>query len=673
MTKLIKYLLFLAIGITAFAALLLVILFTVIDPNRYKPALERVVANNTDYRMQIAGDINWSFRPVFGLSINDLRLSNNITPQELASFSEVSLKLSPMALLGGNLVMQEFLARNLHVNWYVDEQGQVNWLPDTGTDIGSNGSPQASAPPQAQAESSDIPVSIDIEQITISNASLSIRDVQQGINTSFQNLDISSRNTNLDNRPFPFSVSTRIVDHSGNRNLAVNLESMAQVDFAAGNILLDDFRLNLSPLVLQGRLAVSNFHDQAAWQGELSSNTFNLSYLLENFIDLDAGQGVDMSIDMSSNQFNIALAFNGDSRGATLSDLQLGLDDMQLSLSGDLLYAEGDRPMNIAYQLQANALDLDAFLPAGVEETDETSATGDEELPFDTLNGMNVRGNHTIESLRIAGLQFDNIDADLQLQDGLLDLQTMPIGFLGGELAGRIQVNGASAPAVIDTRFTMENINAESLAENLRMMEPFTGRLNVDAEHSLRGDTSNELMSSLAGLTRFSISEGSADISLVKRVFETIAVISPSGDMAAQWPDVVQFSDITGQHLFAEGINDGQELALRLDNLDISGTGGINLTESAFDYRLDFTILGEPAPQTIRINEDYRDIAWPVRCNATFDSSPAQICSPDMQRVRELFAQIARDEVERRARDAVSEQTERLEERARGLLDRLRR
>ena len=79
-------------------------------------------------------------------------------------------------------------------------------------------------------------------------------------------------------------------------------------------------------------------------------------------------------------------------------------------------------------------------------------------------------------------------------------------------------------------------------------------------------------------------------------------------------------------------------------------------------------MLWEPALQSIRVNEIYRDIAWPIRCNAAFSDSPARYCRPDLQRVRNMFAQIASGEIERRATDAVGEQVDRVRERLRNLL-----
>lgn len=656
-----------ALGIAA------VVVFFVIDPDRYRPAIEQAVERSSEYRLEIGGEIDWTFRPVFGLTLRGVRLSNPEARQELASFSEVSVSVAPWRLLGGELIVEDVLARDLNLNWFVDESGRNNWLTGTAND--------ASTP---SSGSEGLPVSVNIQRIDIRNTQLAVRDLQRGIDMRLEDLNIDSRNTNLSGTPFPLQITTRLLDYTGDRDLRVNLSTQAAVDFNAGDVALEELRFNLSPMVLSGQLALSDFRNEARFQGELESNQFNLLYLLETLTGYNAGPGLDMD----DNSFRMSTRFDGDARGATVEQLDLTLDDMTASITGDLLYPTAQRPLSLAWQLEAGELDLDPWLTppdseAGAATGDTASTAPDPsapaptdaeapaELPLDLLDSIVARGTHRIESLRAYGLEFSAVDARLIVEGGELDLQLEPVGFHGGELAGRFQVNANVTPARLDSRVTAENINAPGLAQRFPLLAPFEGRLDLDAEHAASGATVPELLDGLSGLTRFSMSDGSADITMIKRVFDAISVLSPDGDMAGNWPDRVDFATLQGQWLLDNGLAEGQQLSLRMDNLDIAGEGGLDLAGQRFDYRMDFTVLGEPAPQMIRIAPDYQNIAWPVRCEAAFDARPLQYCSPDLQRVRELFTRIARDEVERRARDAFSEEVDQLQERARGLLDRL--
>lgn len=674
MKKLLKYSILLVAGLALFVIAGVFVLFAVIDPNRYRPAIEQAFAAQTGFQLQIAGDISWRFRPVFGLSIADVRLSNGVTPQELASFSSINLRLRPAGLLGGNLDMMELSAENLHVNWYVDVDGQANWLVNA---------PPATAP----ADHTEFPVTINIEQINISNASLAIQDLQRGINSQLQNLNLRSTNANLDGRAFPLALSMRLLDYTESRDLTLNLDTNAAVNFNAGDIDLRDLRLNISPVVLTGEFNMQNFQNAPTWQTSLNSNTFNLSHLLEHFTDIPEASMPPAD----RQQFAIQqLTATGDNNGASIRQLEMTFDDALISASGDVLFPTDNRVALLAYEIRSSALDLDTLFPSADETgflqlneaqldeaqlaeaqlDDEPIASADDnELPIELLRNINVRGNHYIESLTIGGLNFTPVAINLLLQDGLLNVNnTQSIGFYGGELTADLTLDARQPDAQITLETTLSNVSATALTADMPRLGFFTGRFDLSSNHRLTGNTLNTLRDSVSGATQLQVSNSSVNIALLKRVFSAISVLSPTGDMTTQWPDEVRFNEAEALLLFNAGIHENQELSIRMDNFDIAGTGGVDVDAGRFDYRVNFTILGDPAPQTIRVNPNYQNVAWPVRCNADFDDAALQYCSPDLQRVREVFAQIARDEIQRRASDAVTEQVDRLRDRVRNLL-----
>lgn len=669
MNKLLKFATFIIAGLIVFAVAVVLVLFTVIDPNRYRSTLETLVARQTGLQLTIAGDMGWTFRPVFGLSIADVRLSNPDSPQELASFSTVALRLAPMDLLRGQLNMEELFTENLHVNWIVDAQGNSNW---------PLGNEEAPAPTADVQGSNDIPISLNIAQITVRNASFLIQDQQNGINTSLQNIDISSRNTNLDNRPFPLSLSMQLLDYSGGGNLELSLETTAAVDFNAGNLRLDDLQFNMSPLNLSGSVNVNDFMNELSWQAQLSSNTFALPHLLANFVATDERQLPPPN----QQQLHIQqLQAAGTLSNVRLHQLDLGLGGNEsLSLQGDVTLAQDNTPMRVNYTLRSDGIDLDRWMPPSeqaepaaannpAETATPTASTAptDTELPLELLNSMNVRGTHDIGRFTAAGVTLSPLQFDLVLNDGQLNVDTRDVGFYDGQLDISTRLNARSNPAALTLITGLNNINAGTLAADMPALRFFDGRLDLNTSHRMSGNTVNALLNTITGSSQLQLRDSTVDITLLKEVFSAISVLSPRGDIASQWPDRVQISNTQAQLNFNNGLAADQELSLRLDNFDIAGTGGLDLQNSRFDYRMAFTILGEPAPQTLAVNEDFQNISWPIRCDAAFSDSALRYCSPDLQRVRELFAQLVRDEVERRATEAVGEQIDRVRDRLRDL------
>ena len=682
MKKLIKILVLTLTGLVLLIGAGLALVFLVIDPVRYKPTIESVVTQQTGLQLNIAGEIDWAFSPVFGLSVNDLRLSNPAARQELASLAALAIKVEPWALLDGRLEMQEFVASNLHINWIVDANGASNWQTADSTAT-TQPSAQAATQNTASSPAGGTTIAAAIEQITISNASLSIQDAGRGLNTTFSNLNLSSQNTNVKSRPFPFELSFNVIDNDAGQDAEVSLASTATVDLAAGNAHFDDLQLKLNPLQLSGSLAAQDFRNNLSWSGSLGSNTFGLTDFLDIYVRPAAGDALALPADYSadSDQFSMRVEFNGNSQQVNLPALALTLDDMQVTVDAAYTFGSDRTPANLRYNLAANALDLNRYTASTAPASAEESAAPappvtDTALPIELLNSMNIQGRHSIESLVVAGLTFTGINVGLNVVNGVLRLDVQPVGFYDGQITSTLNFDTRQTPPSLTNISSLRNVNLAALAQGLPAANFAEGRFNLEAVHTLRGSTVSQLRDTVSGTSSFSIADNAIDIGMLKQVLSSISVLSPAGtgDMAQQWPDVVRFSNLEGHIILDQGLDQNQQLSVTLDNVDISANGGVDVNARSFNYNVLLTVFGSPAVQTVPVTELYQGIEWPVLCNATFATGISQYCGPDFGKVRDLFLQISRNQVQRRAQDAVSDQVPAdLQDAARGLLDRLLR
>ena len=679
--KLIKILLLSIVSLTLMAVIALALAFYLIDPSRYRPAIESVFKEQTGLELNIAGEIEWAFNPVFGLSINDLRLTNPNSPAELASLSNIAIKVEPRALFDGRLQMQEFVARDLHINWIVDAQGNGNWPTSTDTE-------QQSSPSPSTGESYDI--SAAIAQITVSNASIAIQDAQMGVNSNFENLNFSSWDSNVDNRPFPFELSFELTDNIAERNSNVSIASTATVDLNRGNARLDDLRIKLNPLQLTGNIAIDDFSNALAWRGELASNTFALSDFLDLYVrsEEQASQAALGEYSTEDDQFSLNVEFNGNDRQINIPALAIALDDMRVNVDAGYTFATANSLANLRYNLNTNALDLNRYTASAEPEvadvdpeappapTPPSTVAQDIELPIELLQSTNIQASHVIQSLAVGGLQFGALDAGLTVQGGVLNFDLRPVPFYSGRLNTTINYNTQTNPPTLNSVSSVRNVNVGQLAEALPFAEFAQGRLSVESVHTLYGRTVNQLVNSVSGSTSFSLDDNAIDIGIVKQLFSSISVLSPAGtgDLAQSWPDVVRFSSFAGNLTLTDGVDENQQFNVTMDNFEIAASGGLDLAQESFNYNATLTVFGPPATQTIPVAPLYQGVGWPVVCNARFDATFSEYCGPDFGRVRELFVDISRNEVQRRVQDAVTERVpNELQDAARGLLDRLRR
>jgi AsmA protein len=677
----------LVLALTTLGILLLVAVtaaFLLIDPARYRSALESAFNSQTGLQLEMAGEIAWTLRPQFGIAVNDVRLRSPASPMELASLALLHIRLEPRALLDGRLALQELQIEGLHMNWLVDENGGSNWQRSA-----DQGAPGTVARTSGNPGADSLVDSSSIAHIGIRDASLALQDRQRGLNLHLHDLRADATGANLRGTRFPLQLSFALSRDETGRQAVFDLSTQVRVDRAAGSASIEELTFKLNPLQLQGQLAVENLHDTPRWRGSLQSNRFSLNDFLDLHVREEAPApavtALTQDFDPSRDQASLSIDFSGDASQLEIPSLRLLLDEKQIDIRAIWTAAGANAPARLTYSLIGNALDFNAA-PASTAAapTAEVAATPDAQpstavpasataMPVDLLRSLEVDGSHSIASLGMGGLQFGTVDARLTVSNGRLSLNLRPTELYGGQLTAALSYDAQQTNPAMSSIVSLQNLDVGQLARQFPASGFAQGRLNLESFHTAQGSTSSQLLASLNGSTSFSLTDNAIDIGIVKQVFSAISVLSPagSGDLAQQWPDVVNFARVEGSLSVAGGIASGQQLKLQMDNFEIAATGGVDLTQERFDYAALITVYGEPARQTIPVAPLYQNVGWPVQCSARFDAQYSEFCGPDFGRVRELFVEISRNQVQRRVQDAVTDQVPAdLQDAARSLIDR---
>jgi AsmA protein len=337
--------------------------------------------------------------------------------------------------------------------------------------------------------------------------------------------------------------------------------------------------------------------------------------------------------------------------------------------------------------VSAGALDLSPFFsessgdeepaPAAAPDSSETSPQLNEaaqyqpetELPVDLINSMTLLGEISIESITASGMQFEDVNIFTNVEDGLLDIEVTPISLLDGRLRSTLRLNTRSSTPELQISLAADNLNLVDLAPSISRFNTLTGFLQLESTYTASGNTVESMLDTVSGNTAFSVSENSVDIGVIKQVFTAIAALSPTGEAIQQWPDVMRFGDMSGYVLLEQGLESKQDVKLRMDNFDITGSGQIDLEAQSFAYDMLFTVLGAPHPQTIPVNELYHNVSWPVDCSAAFAEEVNRYCRPDFTQVREIFTQIGSNALRNELQETITDQVpDELQDAARGLL-----
>ena len=661
-----------------------------------KQAIQDAVLAATGYELMIAGDIDVNFFPSIGLTLNDVRLRNPAAPQELASTTAAILSVDMRALFSGDLLVQELTTNDFHINYFVDAEGQSIWDIDHELETSNPVSSVITDATTTLLESSDSELNNDIapvsfERIQISNASIDIQDISQGIRYNINNLNFDSRDTNLEGRPFVINLTFDFLNYDAAVGeilpTAMGLQSNVVADINQGNISLSNINLSLTPMLLQGNFALSNLNNTMTYQGQMASNSFDVIGLLQTLGLVEESEQFTGAIVGSSNSpppINFGFSFSGNQEQMSIPDFTASLGSTEVEADATVRFATNFSPTNISYDLKTNLLDLTPFLSNDDADSDQQGEKTEDnqliaseppaqpskiELPLELLNTINLLGSISLESITANEFDFTDINMFTNLENGVLDIEIQPISAFDGTIEAAIRLDGLGR---LSTQLVVSELGITDLAPSISRFESITGKLGALVDLQAQGSTTNDLMDSLSGSTSFIVYESNVNIGLIKQVFTAIAALSPREFSVDQWPDVIQYNELNGYIGFENGISTGQQVNLRMDNIDISGTGGIDINAATFDYELTFTVLGGEHNQTIPIDTLYHHVPWPVRCNAAFSDAISQYCRPNFEAVREVFSQLGRNAFREYLEDTLTDRLSGdLQEAGRGILRRI--
>lgn len=642
------------------------IIFIRLIDTESRDLIKEITLSRTGYELIIAGEIEIDFFPSPTLILNDTRLLNPSYPQELASTSALSLVIDTSALLRGDLYVRELSTDDLHINVYSDATGKSIWSTEQTkerNDINENSTSSQSSGKLLDER----PAFFIVENVRVSNASIDIQNVNQGLRYSINNMGFESRNINKEGKPFDIDLNFNFLNNGMTDPLPIRLNSKIIEGNNFEEISIAEINFSITPMLVTGSIIINNVEENLTYEGYLESNNIDVIGLLQTLGYVETETQFTGEIN-ATQDFAFTLNFFGDDLSLTLDEVDVTLGETQIQANGDIRFPTEFTPANIRYNVIAdkidfspfnfvNALDLEqqeeSFVSNVASQSQRNNAIS---LPVDTIKMANVLGSIAIESITANDLIIENVNLFTNIEDGVLDIELQPTSLYGGTVEGSMRVDTNTNDTQVLTQLSLNRLNIIEFLPAISRLNSVTGQLDVEASYEAMGSTTNELLDTLNGATSFTITENSVDIGLLKQVFTAIAALSPTGESIQQWPDVLQFGELGGYILLEDGITDNQALKLRMDNLDIGGNGGIDLSAGAFDYDLQFTILGPPESQTIPINELYHGVPWPVKCDAQFTDEISQYCRPDFNRVREIFTQLGTNMLQQRFEDQLTDQ-----------------
>lgn len=266
-------------------------------------------------------------------------------------------------------------------------------------------------------------------------------------------------------------------------------------------------------------------------------------------------------------------------------------DSLQLNLNGVVDKSPAQLKVNYSYhdklpslQIDGNLskLELDRFI--GRNDADVLPLYADDRpLPFDWITWLNAKVNLTIQQLDLSYIVLNNVSSQFNVNNGELKLKSIKADTYDGKLSGAMTLKKNAESYDIAIENNVSGVNLQKIFNSLFNVSAINGNANVNLSARMSGMKSyQDLYKNLTGTVKFTVANGGfsgIDFNMFLSP-ENLAAFRNQGQI------ITNFTALTANFTFANGISNSGDLEFSSPNISASGDGKVDFVNNKIDYNM---------------------------------------------------------------------------------------
>ena len=662
-----RYLVIIGGIVVALFVVAAVLLAVMVDPNKYKGDITRLVKERTGRELVFDGDVKLSFFPRLGVQTGGVSLSNppgfGDKPFTRIKAASVSIKILP--LLARRVEVGRVSLEGLVLHMVRDEQGRASWADFTG--------PEEAQADQKPGDSGPATLTdLTLDGVVITDAELFWEDRQAGKRYAVSNMSLEVQAIRP-GKPFNFEghwsmeslapefkaamkvSGTATLNLSGQRHLLTNLSAQASATGKAVPGGKGEFSFGLAELKLDmekqtaegvgltfgaygakgtGQFLTTNLSAGPDTKGRIEIGDFNGRELTAAL----TGKAPDTADAGAYQHISASLEFKHGQGYTEIPVFKASLDEARVE---GRLRLTGIEKKSVNFNVRIEGLDADRFLPAkkdgeaaqeppkdaAAKETAIDPATGqprkDGLFPVETLRSLSLDGQLFAERFKIKGLRFASLKVPMSAQNGVLEVGQVDARLYDGTLKGTLRLDVQSAQPIVTVHLAVDSLQARPLFTDLNNKPSgLAGTLFVNTPSPLicHGNSVPALKSTLLGRVTFAIKDGVfPGVNLLGSVTEVAQKAKQATiGIEAGNEKSTKFGSITGTAAINAGVVTINDLDVKAPFLRADGKGTVNLNNKEVDYTVQARVV--PSTEGQGGSAGIFGLVVPIRVTGPYDN-----------------------------------------------------
>lgn len=625
MKKLLKIIAGLILTLIIIFVAIAVIATNFVDPNSFKPVIEEKVLESTGKKLNIDGQLAWSFFPTLGISTGKIILQNPPGFEEenllLVDQAKLSVKVLPMFV--GKIELGDVVLKGLEVHLVKQTDGTTNWA------MKAEGKEQSAAP-VAQTESTDSSGGgfslASIPAVDVEDVHLTWNDYQSGDSFALKNLSLQLKQSSMSSA-FPVTMSfdvlakkpsleghvsfdtllTANIDdeyfHADDLDLSANLKggffSGNEVALKTSGSLTVDGQKKMVELK-DGKITLNDLVAKADFYGNQSKNTFNGHFNLESFNlrQLLSEMGLDepkLRSDKTLTNIAGAIAVKGTNNSVAFNELELTLDESVLK--GDINITSIEKNVG-TFAINLNKINLDNYMPEGTgsapEKQQQQSNTKPEKITFDA----NMNGTVDVGQIIINQLTMQDLHATITAKQNYLSVDPMSAKLYEGTIGAKMTMDSNPTLPKYTADINLNKVNIKDLVKDttskslLRVFfSDVTGIANMQNTIATQGLEPTTIKRNLNGHGNIAIENGKLegiDLAYFWKLAQSFISSGGkgTGDTKQEGANETEFGSLTATYTITNGLVKNSDFLMQTPSFRATGHGEADIPGNTINYHV---------------------------------------------------------------------------------------
>jgi uncharacterized protein involved in outer membrane biogenesis len=203
------------------------------------------------------------------------------------------------------------------------------------------------------------------------------------------------------------------------------------------------------------------------------------------------------------------------------------------------------------------------------------------------LGKIKLSADLEINEMQIKKLKFDNFFAEINVDEGLINMSKIKFGFYRGRITGSASVDGRGTVPKSNLKLVFKRVVMLPVLTDVAKYEDFSGDLTANVNISTRGVTGKSIINNLNGSGNVVIDNGVyRGVDVVYEVRQAHAILNQKPMPEKSQSSSTDFDRFTANFKINNALLNINDLLIVSPDYKVTGKGSVNLSSQHLDLQL---------------------------------------------------------------------------------------